>query len=132
MLGRLIRNYLNAFRGLPSAVWVVSLILLINRAGTMVLPFWALYCTEERGLTESDAGLLLAAYGIGSIAGSYLGGALVVRVGPMIVQTASLALTAVGFLLLMEAESWHALVGCLLFLSVASESCRPASAAAGF
>ena len=130
MIGRLFRSYLDAFRGLPQAIWLVSLILLINRSGTMVLPFLALYCTKERSLTPSDAGILLAVYGVGGIVGSYFGGAWSNRFGPMRVQAGSLALTALGFVMLMFAETWSAMVGSLLFLSVSAESCRPASAAA--
>ena len=130
MIGRLFRSYLDAFRGLPQTVWLVSFILLINRSGTMVLPFWALYCTQERSLEPSQAGMLLAIYGVGGIVGSYLGGVWSNRFGPMRILASSLALTAIGFVLLMFAESWSGMVGSLLFLSVSAESCRPASASA--
>jgi predicted MFS family arabinose efflux permease len=130
VIRRLFQNYLDAFRGLPQAAWLISAILLINRSGTMVLPFWALYCTQERSLSPSDAGMLLAIYGVGGIVGSYLGGVWSSRFGPMYVQAGSLALTSVGFVMLMYAESWLAMVASLLFLSVSAESCRPASASA--
>jgi predicted MFS family arabinose efflux permease len=130
VVGRIFHNYVGAFRGLPKSVWLISFILLVNRSGTMVLPFWAIYCTKQRSLSPFDAGILLGIYGLGGIVGSYFGGTLSNRVGPLRVQAGSLALTAVGFVFLMFADTWHSMVASLLFLSVASESCRPASASA--
>lgn len=42
----LFSNYINTFRGLSQEVWWLALITLINRAGTMVIPFLSLYLTE--------------------------------------------------------------------------------------
>ena len=39
----LFNNYLNTFKGLSKEVWWLALITLINRAGTMVIPFLSLY-----------------------------------------------------------------------------------------
>ena len=43
----LFNNYINTFKGLSHEVWWLALITLINRAGTMVIPFLSLYLTEN-------------------------------------------------------------------------------------
>ena len=49
----------------------MSIGLLINRAGTMVLPFLSLYFTVELGFSKPQAGLLLALYGVGDFGHGY-------------------------------------------------------------
>jgi predicted MFS family arabinose efflux permease len=71
---RVFRIYRDAFAGLPAQVWWLSATIFVNRAGTMVLPFLALYLTRERGLDVADVGGFLALYGVGAIAGIALGG----------------------------------------------------------
>ena len=73
-MGRIIESYREAYRGLSREVWILSLVGLVNRAGTMVLPFLTLYLCEELGYTPTEAGKVLAVYGVGSIAGTALGG----------------------------------------------------------
>ena len=68
------RAYSDAFRGLPPVVWHLSLVMLVNRSGSMVLAFLSLYLTFERGFELTFAGWVLAVYGAGHIAGALLGG----------------------------------------------------------
>lgn len=44
-LRKLGRSYVRAFSGLPGEVWILAFATLVNRAGTMVLPFLTLYLT---------------------------------------------------------------------------------------
>ena len=46
-------------RGLPRPVWLLFSAILINRAGTMVLPFMVLYLTRSLGLPPGRAALSL-------------------------------------------------------------------------
>src|SRR5947207_7990773 len=57
--GRLLAAYREAYRGLPRATWVLAAVFFVNRCGTMVLPFLALYLTTQRGLGARQVGLLL-------------------------------------------------------------------------
>ena len=127
---RFFRYYRDAFRGLPHEVWLISFVLFINRCGTMVFPFLTLYWTSEKGFSASDAGMLLAVYGVGSVAGAYLGGSLAARIGPVRVFVGSLVLTSIGMILLMLADTTSSTVACLLFLSIVTEAFRPAAASA--
>jgi predicted MFS family arabinose efflux permease len=100
MLKRIVGTYRAAFSGLPREVWIQGFATLVNRSGTMVLPFMSLYLTTKLGFSIIAAGQVLSLYGIGAIAGSWLGGTLSDRIGPVRVQVASLAATGVGFLVL--------------------------------
>lgn len=124
------RQYLASFRGLSPQVWLVAVTILINRSGTMVLPFFALYATSELGLSVTASGRLLAIYGVGAVAGNWLGGWFTGKFGPFVVQFGSLTLAAVGFLLLSTAHETITVGACLFLLSLVGEAYRPASATA--
>jgi predicted MFS family arabinose efflux permease len=76
LIFRVIDGYKHAFSGIPRRVWFLSLIALINRAGTMVLPFMSLYLVDKLKFSASQVSLVLFAYGLGSVFGSYIGGRL--------------------------------------------------------
>ncbi|MBL8114393.1 MAG: MFS transporter, partial [Acidobacteria bacterium] len=56
-------SLLRELRTLHRDVWVLFAATLVNRMGTMVLPFLALYVTRDLGLSEDRAGLTLLVYG---------------------------------------------------------------------
>jgi len=126
MFGSIARLYRQAFSGLPREIWLLSLITLVNRAGTMVLPFFALFLIRDRGMGVAAAGQLVALYGVGSIAGSFLGGWLSDRVGSIRAQQFSLVSAGVGYLVILQVESLGALSLVILLSSVAAEGFRPA------
>lgn len=130
MLRPLAAAYRDAFSGLSRPVWLISAATLVNRSGTMVLPFLALYLTAERGLSTTQAGQTLAVYGIGGVAGSYLGGWLADLFPPRRVMEASLALTGAGFLVLGHLEARWTILLMMLALSLVAEAFRPACSAA--
>lgn len=130
MLRSIALSYREAFAGLSRPVWILSVASLINRAGTMVLPFLALYLTQQRGFTTAEAGRVLALYGLGAMAASFLGGWLCDRFEPRWIMIGSLLLTGVGFPLLGRMESRPAILAVVLLVSLAGESFRPANAAA--
>jgi hypothetical protein len=55
------------FAELPRVYWTIWLGTLVNKMGAVVVPFLALYLTEERGLSKAQAGLLISLYGVGAI-----------------------------------------------------------------
>lgn len=128
------RLYRSAFAGLSRDIWLLSLVLLVNRAGTMVLPFLALYLTKEKGFPVTVAGQILGLYGIGAIAGAYLGGWLSDRIGSIRVMQLSLFSSALFYFFLSQLESLFAISAIVLCLSAVAEAYRPAtmSAATGF
>ena len=88
-------NYLATFKGLSKEVWWLALITLINRAGTMVIPFLSLYLTESLEFTLSNVGWIMSAFGLGSVVGSWLGGKLTDKIGYYKVMASSLFLSGI-------------------------------------
>lgn len=123
-------GYLDAYSGLPRDVWLLSGTLFINRCGTMVLPFWTLYCKSERGFTTTQVGQLLAIYGVGGMIGAMLGGWLTTRMGAFRIQWISMVLTGFGFLALMQVNEFVPIAMTLIVLSIVAEAIRPAVATA--
>lgn len=130
MFRTIANTYREAFSGLSRPVWLLSFATLVNRAGTMVLPFLALYLTSERGFTTGEAGQALAVYGLGGVAASYIGGWLCDHIDPHLVMKISLALTGVGFMTLGQFQGRLAIFSVILAVSFVGEIFRPANMAA--
>ena len=116
-------------RELPRGVWVLFATTLVNRAGTMVLPFLVLYLTRELHFTAGRAGFVLGLYGAGALISSALSGRLSDVLGPMKLIRDSLFVTGAIFFAFPFARSFAAVVIMTLALSIASEAVRPASMA---
>ncbi|CAL2076805.1 MFS transporter [Tenacibaculum sp. 190524A05c] len=123
---KLFKNYAATFSGLSREVWWLSLITLINRAGTMVIPFLSLYLTQSLGFTLSDVGLIMVFFGLGSVAGSRLGGYLTDRIGYFKVMQWSLFLTGVLFVLLQFVKTLNGFCASIFFLMMVADTFRPA------
>jgi predicted MFS family arabinose efflux permease len=119
--------YREAYSGIRRPVWLLAAVSLVNRAGTMVLPFLALYLTTQRGFTVAAAGRAVALYGAGGVAGSYLGSWLCDRLPPRQVMAGSLLLGGGGFLLLGAVEQRTAILAMIFGLSLTFEAFRPAN-----
>jgi MFS family permease len=130
MVARLIETYRAAFRGLSREVWILAGLALVNRSGTMVLAFLALYLTTQHGYTVSEAGVLVAVYGIGGMLGIELGGRLADRVGHRQVMGASLVATGLWMFVFGTLESRAALGAGAALLGLLTEAFRPASSVA--
>src|SRR5512141_448315 len=101
--------------GLPRALWVLSFATLVNRSGTMFVPFLVLYLTRARGYTPAAAGAVLALFGAGALLAAPVSGRLADRFGPMRVMPASLGISGALLLLFPLARSPLAIIG-LTFL----------------
>ena len=66
MITRTVNLYKNAYSGLTQKIWLLSVVMLINRAGTMVLAFMTLYI-NHLGFTIKQGGIVVAIYGLGSV-----------------------------------------------------------------
>src|SRR5260221_11725127 len=65
-------------RALPRGAWILFLGTFLNKFGTFVLPFLAIYMTGL-GYTTAQAGLAIAGYVVGTLCASLLGGYLADR-----------------------------------------------------
>ncbi|WP_046746005.1 MDR family MFS transporter [Kordia zhangzhouensis] len=119
-------HYVDSFSGLSKEIWFLALISLINRAGTMVIPFLSLYLTKELNFSESDTGTILAFFGIGSLLGSFLGGKLIDTIGFYKIMIFSLFFTGIGFIGLQYVHSFWGLCFAILGIMTIADMFRPA------
>jgi MFS family permease len=129
-LKRPVDGYVESFRGLPREAWLLSLVVLINHAGSMVVFFLPLYLTGDRGFSVMTEGRLISLWGFGSLIGSYAGGGLSDRWGSKLVQRMSLLLGGIGYVLLGYLDSLEAIAALTFVLAVVANAFRPANVAA--
>ena len=98
----------------------------VNRLGTLILPFITLYTTQEIGWTKPQAGIAVACFGAGSLAGSYLGGWLTDRIGYYKVFLFSLIFGGLAYFSLQYLTSYVALSIGLFMASTIADLLRPA------
>jgi predicted MFS family arabinose efflux permease len=126
MFQKFFRYYISSFSDLRREVWLLALITFINRAGTMVIPFLSLYLTKSRGFSLEEVGWILTFFGLGSVAGSWLGGKLVDSIGHYKTMAGSLLISSILFILLQFPVSfWGICTGIFLVMLVA-DTFRPA------
>src|SRR5258706_6005598 len=115
-----------ALRGLPRGVWVLFGATLVNRMGTMALPFLVLYLTRSLAFTPAGAGAVVALYGACAIASSPFGGRLADRIRPLAVLRGSLFATGTLLLAYSLARSRLAVLPMTVLLARADQILRPA------
>lgn len=94
-----------------------------------MLPFLTLYLTEELGETPGDAGLVLAAYGLGALITAPFVGKLSDKIGAMRLMQISMLGSGVLFFLFSFLENYWFIFSLSVLLAVINESFRPASMA---
>ncbi|MGE0492151.1 MAG: MDR family MFS transporter [Vulcanimicrobiota bacterium] len=125
----MVANPWRSLQGLPSTVWWLALATLVNRAGTMVLPFMALYLTRCLGWTAGQAALILVFYGASSLVAGPTSGRLCDRYGAGRIMACSLFCSALVMLAFPLAHSFAAVAVATVCLSLTSEAFRPAGMA---
>ncbi|KOX09387.1 putative MFS family arabinose efflux permease [Micromonospora profundi] len=112
--------------GLPTTFWYLWTGTLINRLGSFVLIFLAIYLTQERGFSASQAGLVLGLWGVGGAVGTTVGGTLADRWGRRpTLFTAHVGAAAMMIALGLARDLWAVALGALL-LGLFAEAARPA------
>lgn len=129
-LMKLLKIYSSSFQGLSSESWMLAVVMLINRAGSMVLPFLGVYMTAHLGFGLETAGLVLSCFGVGAVFGSWLGGILTDKIGEFKVQSISLLLSVPLFCLIPLFKTELGLAFIILIQSTVSEFFRPANSVA--
>ncbi len=119
-----------ALEGLPRSYWFLLAGSLVNRAGSFVVPMLAVYLTDHRHLSMTEAGLVAAAYGAGSLVGGLLGGASADRLGRRPTLLFSLTGGALAMLAFGVATGFVALASCAFALGLVGDMYRPAIQAA--
>lgn len=127
---KLIYLYTNSFKGLSKESWMLALVMLINRAGSMVLPFLGVYMTDHLKFSIENTGIVLSFFGIGSVIGSWLGGFITDRIGEYRVQYLSLLLSVPLFCMIPLFKTEIGVATIILLQSIVSDSFRPANSVA--
>jgi predicted MFS family arabinose efflux permease len=131
MLARTISLYRNAYSGLSKATWLLSAVMLVNRSGTMVIPFMTIYLTQPAmGYSIGQAGLVMGIFGLGAVCGGFIGGRLTDKFGFHRVQWVTLIGGGCLFILLGQMKSYPLICLCTFLLSLVNEAFRPANSTA--
>jgi predicted MFS family arabinose efflux permease len=129
MLNATAKTYRNAYSGLSRETWLLSLIMLINRSGTMVVPFMTLYLTEM-GYSVGAAGIVFGMFGAGAFCGAWLGGQLTDKIGFYPVQLFALTVGGILFIVLGQMKNYELICIFTFLLSFVNEAFRPANSTA--
>lgn len=121
--------YINAYSGLSRSTWLLSLVMLVNRSGTMVLPFMTIYLTGI-GFSLIKAGFVVGLFGAGAVCGAVIGGKLTDKIGFRQIQLITLAGGGVLFILLGFMKSYALICVFTFVLSLVNDAFRPANNAA--
>lgn len=127
---KLINLYTNSFKGLSKESWMLALVMLINRAGSMVLPFLGVYMTNHLHFSIENTGIVLSFFGIGSVLGSWMGGFITDKIGEYKVQSFSLLLSVPLFCLIPVFKTEVGVAAIILVQSIVSDAFRPANSVA--
>ncbi|WP_299254692.1 MFS transporter [uncultured Lacinutrix sp.] len=124
---KLYANYIDSFSGLSKEIWWLALITLINRAGTMVIPFLSIYLTDDLDISIGNVGWIMTCFGLGSLIGTWVGGKLTDVIGYYKIMVFSLLATGFLFIGLQYLTTFKTLcLGIFLTMCVA-DMFRPAS-----
>jgi MFS family permease len=118
------------FRGLPRAFWILCGGALINRLGSFVVPFLAIYLTTVRQVGVEAAGFTVALHGMGSFVASPLGGVLADRIGRRRTMLVALLSGAAAMAHLGLARAPAHIAFAAFILGLAGDLYRPAVSAA--
>ena len=116
--------------GLPAPFWWLWLGTLVNRAGTFVEPFFLLYLTGPRHESARTAGLVLTAWGVGSVLSAPIGGYLTDRFGRRATLGFSLGVTAAALMGLGAVRNLALITVLGFVVGTVGDMYRPASTAA--
>ena len=130
MMSGTVSLYKKAYGGLSNGTWWLSLVMLVNRSGTMVVPFMTMYLTQHYGVSIEKAGFVMSLFGLGAIIGSLTGGKLVDTVGYYYVQLFALIFGGTMFIILGQVHSYAGICVCTFILAILNESFRPANTVA--
>lgn len=130
MIRSVFTTYKSAYGGLSSGTWLLSLVMLVNRMGTMVIPFMTIYLTQKFGVSIARAGFVISIFGLGAITGALIGGKIVDTIGYYYVQFGALTGGGIMFIVLGQMHSYASICVTTFILATVNESFRPANTVA--
>ena len=110
--------------------WLLSMVMFVNRAGTMVMPFMTLYLTTALGYTIGKAGWVMACFGCGAVVGGWLGGKLTDKFGFYFIQLFALLGGGLMFFVIGQLTEFSQICIASFILASINEAFRPANSSA--
>jgi predicted MFS family arabinose efflux permease len=127
MIQQTIQLYRSAYGGISRTIWLMALVMFINRSGSMVIPFMTVYLTQQLHFSLQQAGMVMSCFGTGALVGVFMGGRLTDRFGHFWVQFWSLLLGGLMFLVLMQMRTLPSICVVIFTMSAVGEAFRPAN-----
>lgn len=122
-------NPWKSLRELPKELWIIFTTTLVNRTGTMALPFLVLYLTRNLNFSSDEAAWVFIGYGIGALISAPFAGRLSDFIGHRKVMLLSLFLSSAVMMAYPLAESFEVVFGATVMWAMMSEAFRPSSLA---
>lgn len=119
------KTLLHDLRALPRAFWILFAGTFINRFGTFVWPFLAIYLTRQ-GYSLTAAAFAVSAYALGALCGGLFGGWLADHFGRRNTIVLGTFLSALSFMLLYAAVGLPAIVACTFLAGLTGGIYHPA------
>jgi MFS family permease len=116
-------------RGLPRTFWTLWSGALVNKLGSFVFTYLAIYLTRARHFSVAAAGLIVSLWGLGGIACGPVGGILADRLGRRLTMLVSFLAGALAMVQLGLARSPLHIALSTLVLGFCNDLWRPAMAA---
>ncbi|GAC1395074.1 MAG: MFS transporter [Thermoanaerobaculia bacterium] len=113
---------------LPRATWILFAGTFINRFGTFVMPFLAIYLTRS-GFGLAEAGAAVSAYGAGHVVASTAGGHLADRIGRRHTIVLSMFGSSISMVALSQARAYPVILLLTFVAGAMAEMYRPAATA---
>jgi MFS family permease len=115
-------------RSLPPVAWILFFGSFLNKFGSFVVPFLALYLTQK-GYSLAQAGVAIGAYGVGNVIATVVGGHLADTIGRRKTIALSMFSGAAAMLMLSQARSFPVILAFSALAGLTGEFYRPASSA---
>ncbi|SKC81266.1 MDR family MFS transporter [Krasilnikoviella flava] len=112
-------------RDLPAAFWWLWTAQLVVWIGRFVVPYMTIFLTSSVGMSAGEAGVVVAAYGVGVVVSSLAGGVLADRVGRRRVLLAGELLSVVALVAIPLADGAGPIAVLLTAYGLFNGTCGP-------
>ena len=118
--------FLKNFSEFNREIKIMALITLINRMGTVVVPFLSKYLKEDLNLSYSQVGWIMVCFGFGSLIGTFISGKLSDYFGAYKIMIFSLFASGLVFIMLRYVKTFEPLCLSVFLLTTIADMYRPA------
>ncbi|MBK9270140.1 MAG: MFS transporter [Saprospiraceae bacterium] len=118
---------LNSYSGIDRNVWILATAMFINRCGSIVMLFLGVYLSKELNYSITQAGVVMSMLGLGSLAGSLLGGILVDRLGYYRVLVSTITISGLVLLVVSQVSNYYLMCLLIFLFTATGDAFRPAN-----